>query len=280
MENVRARGVVGPEHFSGETVQADKARCFFLRHGDVTIIDSIGCVDKEKIADASDRATAHVVLRDTQLGHHVELPNHICFVLIFIRLLFEGAIVLAIDEAFGVQASDFAAACDIPESVSIDQRCTANPLVGPIVHASRRELFAAVLPKEFAGRIVEADQATQVDCSRITLDVTRPVVCADVRLAVGYDWISVSFRTQSGRPTDVLACFNIVRDGQRSRVWNVVSLGRSAPLGPILRFDLQFGDSLTCNGRRIKFVLGHCVAWKNREAAWKNRGGETRRCQK
>ena len=256
MENVRARSVICPKHLSGESVQADKARCLFLRHGDVTIIDAVGCVDKQKVADAGDRATAHVVLRDAQLGHHVELPNHIGFVLIFIRLLFEGAIVLAIDEAFGVQASDFAAACDIPESVSIDQRCTANALVRPIVHAARRELFAAVLPEELAGRIVEADQATQVDGRRITLDVTRPIVCADVRLAVGYDWISISFRTQSGRPTDVLACFDIISDGQRSRVRNVVSLGRSAPLGPILGFDLQFGDPLTCNGSCIKFVLG------------------------
>ena len=62
MENVWAWSVIRPEHFAGKAVQADKARCLFLRDGDVSVVDTIGGVHKEKIAHAGDRATAHVML--------------------------------------------------------------------------------------------------------------------------------------------------------------------------------------------------------------------------
>ena len=194
VQDVGSWGIVRPEDFAGESVQADEAWGFFLGNGDVSIVDTVGGVHEEEIAGAGDGATAHIVLRNSQLSHHVHLPNHIGFVGVLVGFFAERAIVLAIEKAFRIQTSDFTAAGDIPGAIAIDQRCTANALIGPIVNASRGEFFAAVLPKEFSGVFIETDQATQVDGCGVAFDVSVSVICSDVHLAVGDDWIAVGFR--------------------------------------------------------------------------------------
>ena len=123
------------------------------------------------------------------------------------------------------------------------------------MHATRGELFAAVLPQEFSSRVVEANQATQVDGGRITLDIARAVVGPHVSFSVGDDRVSIRFRAEGRRPANVLASLHVECDWKWTRVRYVVALGRSTPLRPILGLDLQLGDPLSRYGCRIEFLL-------------------------
>ena len=52
--------------------------------GDVVVldVDAVRRADEQHVAGGGDRATAHVVLRDAQLLHHVEDPDDVGFVLV------------------------------------------------------------------------------------------------------------------------------------------------------------------------------------------------------
>ena len=63
---------------------------------------------------------------------------------------------------------------------AFDQWRATDSLQRPVVDATGDQLFAAVLPKEFAVFFIEGDQATQVDLGRrITFEVSGSVVRAD-----------------------------------------------------------------------------------------------------
>ena len=96
-------------------------------------------------------------------------------------------------EAFGVEACNLAAAGHIPKPISVDHRCTADALIRPVVDTSRGKLFAAVLPKELAVFIVEANENTQIHGGWVPLDITRAVVGANIGLAIGNHWIAIGF---------------------------------------------------------------------------------------
>ena len=195
------------------------------------------------------------MLGHAEFRHHVELPNDIGFVFVVVRLLFEWAVVFPVMESFGVEANNFASAGDVPQTVSVDERGSANALIRPIVDSTGGEFFAAVLPKEFSIGIIETKEHAQVDGCRVTLDVSGTIIRTDIDLAVGNDWVSVSLRTEGHRPADVLAGFHVEGGRQRTAIGNIVSLDRTSPLGPILGFDLQLCDALGCNRSGIVFVL-------------------------
>ena len=134
--------------FGRVLVHHEEAGC--IGGGDVVVldVDAVGSVDEEQVAGVGDRATAHVVLRDAQLLHHVEDPDDVGFVVgrdWFVRV---GAVVLAVVETFGVEAADFAAAGDEPEPVALDQRRGADALLRPVVDAAGRQLLAASAARE------------------------------------------------------------------------------------------------------------------------------------
>ena len=187
------------------------------------------------------------MLRNAELVHHVDFPNHVSFIFVLVRLLGEWTIILTIMEAFGVEACNLAAAGHIPKPISVDHRCTADALIRPVVDTSRGKLFAAVLPKELAVFIVEANENTQIHGGWVPLDITRAVVGANIGLAIGNHWIAIGFRTQRHGPTDVLACFHVELDRQWPGIRNVVPFWRPTPLRPIRRFHLELADTLGCN---------------------------------
>ena len=141
------------------------------------------------------------MLRDAQLLHHVEVPDDVGFVFVVVDFFLVRAVVLAVVEALGVEAADFAAAGDEPQPVAFHQRRAADALQRPVVDAAGRQLFAAVLPEEFAVLDVEAQQAAQVDIGRVPLEPAAAVVGADVHLAVGDDGVAVGLRAELAPPT-------------------------------------------------------------------------------
>ncbi len=150
------------------------------RDVDVVEVDAVGGADEQHVADAADRATAHVVLGDAHLGHHVVPPDDVGFVLVLVRLGRVGAVVLAVVKTVGVQADDFAPVGDVPQAIALAIGRAADALLRPIVHAALRQLGVGVLPEELARLLVEAQQAAQIDRGRIPLDVAGAVVGADV----------------------------------------------------------------------------------------------------
>ena len=122
------------------------------------------------------------------------------------RFLFrEGAIVLVVVKAFGIEAGDFTAAGDEPQPVAFDQRRAANALQRPIVYAAGRQLLAGMLPQKLPVGFVEAEQAAQVDFRRIPLQIAGAVVRADIDFTVGDHRIAVALRSEQRDPFDVLA---------------------------------------------------------------------------
>ena len=98
----------------------------------MAFVNTIARVHKQVVANHSDRAATHVVLRHFELIHHVQLPDDVGFELFNVRwgwfsrsglrgFVLEWSVVLAVSEPFGIQADNFATAADIPQSITIDE---------------------------------------------------------------------------------------------------------------------------------------------------------------
>ncbi len=122
VQDVVARRVVLPEDFAGVLVHGHEAGSGRGRNGGVAFVDAVGRVHEQDVAGRGNRATAHVVLRDLQLAHHVDQPDDVGLVLVFVRLGLVRAVVFAVVKAFDVQADDLTAAGDVPQAVAFDQR--------------------------------------------------------------------------------------------------------------------------------------------------------------
>src|SRR5690606_26225034 len=214
---------------------------------------AVGGADKEQIANRRDRATAHVVLGDAQLFHHVVDPDDVGFVGGFRHFAGEGAIVFAVVEALSIQALHFATAGDEPQAFAFHQRRAADALQRPVVHAAGGQLFAAVLPEELAVALAEGQQAAQVDVGRVALQPAAAVIGAHVNLAAGDHRVAVGLRAQPRNPLDVFTgtshpfagfvveLADVPRLGQVLHRGSVVAGRRATPLGPIVGF-LVSGD--------------------------------------
>ena len=157
MEHIRTGRTVGPEHFAVALVDAEKTGGFGIRQVDVPLVHAVARVDEEQVARGCHAAGAHVVLRHTQLLHHVEHPDHVGFVVGRLLLGGERPVVLAVTEALGVEALHLAAAGDVPQPVALHERCTADALQGPVVHAAGGQLLAGILPEERSVLAVEGE---------------------------------------------------------------------------------------------------------------------------
>ena len=87
---------------------------------------------------------------DVQFGDHVEFPDQIRVGGCGGGLVGDGAVVLAVAEALGVEAYDFGAVGDIVEAVAFDIRGGADALLRPVVDAAGRQLGMGDLPEESA----------------------------------------------------------------------------------------------------------------------------------
>ena len=168
------------------------------------LVDPVGSVDQQPVTGGGDRAAGHVVLRHTQLAHHVQHPDHVGFVVGCDRFVVVRSVVGAVTEPFHVHTADLASAGDKPEAIPFHQRCGADALHRPVVDTTSRQLLAAVLPQEFSGVLVKTEQHTQVDVRRIAAEVPAAIVGADKDFAAGHHGIAVGLRAKGGDPLDVL----------------------------------------------------------------------------
>ena len=99
----------------------------------------VGGVDEQHVSRSGYRAAAHVVLRNAQLGHHIEDPHHVGFLRQDVRLtarfeqlffLLIRPVVFAVMKTLGIETTNFAAASDEPEPITLDVRRAADALQG------------------------------------------------------------------------------------------------------------------------------------------------------
>ena len=263
MQDVLTRRAIDPQDFAGVHVEGDEAGSIRLRKADVTFIHAVSSVHEERVTGERHAARAHVVLRDAELGHHVQFPDDVRFMLFVpddVRLVWlfggEWSVVLAIAKTFGVEADHLATAGDEPDSVTDDHRRRANALVRPVMHATGRQLLTGMLPEEFTGLFVEANQAAEIDLGGIPLlHVAVAVVGSDVDFAIRDDWIAVGLGAQLGGPLDVRALFDIPFGRDALAVGDIVAEVAAAPLRPITRLDLHRLDDLQSLSRWIKLAV-------------------------
>ena len=116
------------------------------------------------------------MLRDTEFSHHVVFPDDVGFVLVVIDFRCERTVVFVVVKSFGIETHDFTPAGDKPQSLAVDIGRVANSLIGPVVNAAGRQLRAGMLPEQFPGRLVETEQATQIDRSGIPLQISGTII--------------------------------------------------------------------------------------------------------
>ena len=73
-----------------------------------------------------------------------------------------GIIVFVIVKPVGIETADFTEVGDVPKPITIDKRSRTDSLERPIVNATCGKFFIRVLPEEFSGSLVKADQAITV----------------------------------------------------------------------------------------------------------------------
>ena len=225
VQDVLARRIVGPDELAGLLVQGDEAGG--VGGGDVVVrlVDAVGRADQQQVAGGGDRAAGHVVLQRAELAHHVERPDDVGFVGRGGRLGGERPVVLAVEEALGVEADDFAAVGDDPEPVALDQGAVADALLRPVDGPAGGELLGRVLPEELAVGAAEGQQAAQVDVGRVAFEPAGPVVGGAEDLVAGDDRRAVGLRAELGDPADVLGGRLVPRPGLAIEVADV-PLGR------------------------------------------------------
>ena len=152
MQNPVAGQVAVPEEVTGLHVEGDEAGGKGRRDVDVALIDAVAGQGKEPAIHAEGRAGREVVGEDIQLGDHVESPDKIRVGGRGGGFVGDRAVVLAVAEAFGVEAQDFGAIGDIVEAVAGDVRSGADALLRPVVDAAGRQLGMGDLPEERAVR--------------------------------------------------------------------------------------------------------------------------------
>ena len=127
------------------------------------------------------------------------------------RLRFSGAndvlgfihewAVIAVGQAFGVQADDFAPAGDEINAIAFDAGRGEQAKTFPVVHFARGEFGDDQLPEEHAGLFVEAKQDAAV---ALMLWIARVlIVRADEDLAAGDDDVAVGLRAEAGHPLHI-----------------------------------------------------------------------------
>ena len=205
VEDIGPRRSVGPQHLAVALVDAQEARGGGVGEIEVPLVDAVARIDEEEIADGRDAAGTHVVLRDTELLHHVEDPDGVRLIGALDLLAGEGAVVLAIAEALRVEAFHLATAGDVPQPVALDVGRAADPLERPVVDAAGGELLARILPEEAAVVGVEGKETAEIDARWIAADPALAVVGADVGLPSGDDRVAIALAAELGHPGNVPA---------------------------------------------------------------------------
>ena len=112
------------------------------------LINSIAGIHKKHVTGGSHAARTHIMLRDTEFFHHVQYPHRVGFDLVRSFFFCKWSVVFSVAKSFRVEAFDLTATADVPESITLNERCTADSLQRPIVHATGRKFFTGILPEK------------------------------------------------------------------------------------------------------------------------------------
>ena len=202
VEDVRAdvRVVFGDE-FAGLLVQGDEAGGVGRGDIDVGPVLAVGGAGVHQVVHDLHGAVRGVVRKNAEFVHHVIDPDDVGVVWTNLRFRFAGAddilrlvherTVVAVGEAFGVQADDLAAAGHQVNAITFHARRGEQAQTFPVVHFARGEFRDDELPEELTGLFVEAKQNAAV---ALVLRIAGVLVDDDV---------AVGLRAEPGHPLDV-----------------------------------------------------------------------------
>ena len=172
---------------------------------------AVGSAGIDQVVHNEHGAVRGIVREDAQFIHHVIDPDDVRVVRTDFRLRFSGAndvlgfihewAVIAVGQAFGVQADDFAPAGDEINAIAFDAGRRQQAQAFPIVDFARGELGNDELPEELAGLFVKAKQDAAVALMLRVAGIF--VVRADEDFSAGDDHVAISLRSKFGHPLDV-----------------------------------------------------------------------------
>ena len=151
--------------------------------------------------------------------------------------VFHGAVVLSVQESFGVQGHHLRPVGDIVESIPGQRRRGADALLGPVVDSAGSQFFVGHLPKEFPVVLPEAHDDAPVTG---LLGIAQPlIVGAHEDLATQYRGVSIGLGADFGNPLDVFPGLQVPLGRYSGSLRNHVPVGSTSPHGPVPR---QSGD--------------------------------------
>ena len=237
---------------------AMKRRGIGGRQVDVGIVDAVGGVHEQHVAGGGDRATAHVVLLDAQLLHHVEHPDHVGFFVFLpvgLGILFErrfffirdGSVIFAAAKSFGVRHLTSPRLVTYHSRLPSTNGAQQSPSSGQSFTRPVGSFSLLSCQRNLPVFSSKQSSTPKIDVGRVALQIAGAVIGADVDLAVGNDGIAVAFETQLRSPLDVLrplvqpsagVGIELAQVPFARNVFGlgrVVANGRAAPLAPIVR---------------------------------------------
>ena len=111
---------------------------------------------------------------------------------------------MTVAEPLGIEADDFTTVGDNPETITLDQRRTADTLFRVVDVSPHFELFGRMLPEKLPIRLTEGQEAPEVDVVRIAFQISGAVVGGAEHLAAGDHGATVALAAEFGHPLDML----------------------------------------------------------------------------
>src|ERR1051325_10360003 len=165
-----------------------------------------------EIVDDLHRTIRCVVRKDPEFIHHVVFPDDVGVDVrqFFLRLAWSSDVlrlvlevaVVAVLQAFGIEANDFAAARHEINAISLPAGRRKQSEIFPIIDFAGREFRDDQLPEQLAGFLIQAQEDRAV--TLVPFVAGRFVVRADVNFSVRDHRQAVALRTEFGGPAHVL----------------------------------------------------------------------------
>ncbi len=198
VQRVLAGVLARPDDFAGVAVHGDE--CGRVRRGQIQVplVDPVGRVNVDEVADDDRRRSGQVVRKHAQLVDHVERPDDVGVFLLVVLLVLHRAVVFAVEHALDVDANQLAAIAHVIRTVADHARGRADALLGPVVHLPGGQLVVRGLPEELAGLSVEAEHHALVAFD-LRAELTA-VVRADEDAPAGDDRVAVCLGPERRAP--------------------------------------------------------------------------------
>ena len=222
--------VVLPDELPGLLVDRDDRGRARRRDVDVALVLPVRRADEDEVAPGHRARVREVVRRRADLVHHVEPPDHVGVGVGRQLLVRDGPVVLLVAEALGVEADELGAVADVVDAVALDERGAGDALVGPVVHASGRQLLVRDLPEELAVRLAERHHHAAV--AGLLGIAQALVVRAHEHDPARHHRVAVGLRAESRHPLDALLRLHVPRRRQALGRGHHVARRPAAPHRP------------------------------------------------